>query len=55
MLFEEKIVVASGIERRIEIDEIGDFIRDRLIHAFAYQSDEVIAVMELINGVGGHS
>ncbi len=54
VLFEEEIVVAGGVERRIEIDEIGDFVWDRLIHAFAPEPDKIIAVVELIDEVGGH-
>ncbi len=52
VLLEEEIVVAGGVERGIEIDEIGDFVRDRFIHALAPEPDKIIAVVELINEVG---
>jgi hypothetical protein len=42
--FEEQIVVALGIERRVEIDEVNGFVRKMLAEDL-----EIVAVIELVH------
>jgi hypothetical protein len=42
--FEEQIVVALGIERRVEIDEVNGFVRNVLAEDL-----EIVAVVELVH------
>ena len=45
--FEEQIVVALGIERRVEIDEVNGFVRNVLAEDL-----EIVAVIELVHWRG---
>lgn len=52
VLFEKEIVVAGGVERRIEINKIGDFIGNSFVDALAPKPNKIVASVELVHEFG---